>query len=191
MIENYKIINPLSVIVKCDTYLCNNYADYEVGHPVQKGLCVHYCKSCLEQIVSEAKELFDTPQTNSNANKTTQTNANEQIIVNLDEATKSVKGVENATLDSKIKNDNILDESVIVNSSEQTIFTTTNTNTLTSEDGSQSGKGDAEKNETSRQSTRATSPAGLYTCKHCGKTFKKPQELTEYRKHVMKCRSTK
>lgn len=28
-----------------------------------------------------------------------------------------------------------------------------------------------------------------YVCKHCGVTFKKPDELNDYRKHIAKCRN--
>ena len=55
---NEPLVRKALVRIVCDTYTCQNIADYEVGHVAQRALCMHYCKDCLGKIVQNARELF-------------------------------------------------------------------------------------------------------------------------------------
>lgn len=52
------LVRKLGVITVCDTYMCRNMAEFEVGHEVIPAIAVHLCRDCMEQIIQEAKEFF-------------------------------------------------------------------------------------------------------------------------------------
>lgn len=52
------IVRKTLVKLVCDTYTCNNLAEYEIGHEVNRAFCSHYCADCMKTIIKEAQENF-------------------------------------------------------------------------------------------------------------------------------------
>lgn len=52
------LVRKLGVSLVCDTYMCQNMAEVEVGHEVMPAVAMHLCKDCLTQIVRESADLF-------------------------------------------------------------------------------------------------------------------------------------
>ncbi len=98
------LVRKLGLSMVCDTYMCQNMAEVQIGHEVMPSIAVHLCKDCLAQIVKEAAELF--PEM-----------APEPKIIEVEK------------------------------------------------------KPEPE----------------VYRCKYCGQTFKKPDELKQYRGHIINC----
>lgn len=102
----------------CDTYMCNNIAEFEVGHEITPALATHYCKDCMKTIVEEAEEI---------------------LLRDFGDSSVSEK----ASVTEEAENQNEKE----ISATEQE----------------------------------------YYICKRCGAKFKKPDELTEYRRHIVAC----
>lgn len=125
------LVRKALVRIVCDTYTCQNLADYEVGHIAQRALCMHYCQECMEKIVQDARELF----------------GDFERTVNLPENDTTVYDIE--------------------------------------EDEKEETK--SEEEEIPVEEEEAPVPDDFYICKYCGERFKRPDELSPYRAHVLKC----
>ena len=52
------LVRKLGVTIICDTYMCQNMADVEIGHEVMPATALHLCKDCLTTVVKDAANLF-------------------------------------------------------------------------------------------------------------------------------------
>lgn len=52
------LVRKTMVRIMCDTYTCNNLAEYEVGHEVNRAFCSHFCEDCMKSIAEEAGKMF-------------------------------------------------------------------------------------------------------------------------------------
>lgn len=44
--------------VICDTYTCNNMAQFEIGHEIVRAASIQLCEECLKTIIKEGSELL-------------------------------------------------------------------------------------------------------------------------------------
>lgn len=52
------LVRKLGINIVCDTYMCRNMAEVQIGHEVMPATAVHLCADCFKQIIKEGADLF-------------------------------------------------------------------------------------------------------------------------------------
>ena len=53
-----KLVRRINTPVICDTYTCNNMAEFEISHEVVRAASMQVCPECLRAIVEQGAELL-------------------------------------------------------------------------------------------------------------------------------------
>lgn len=53
-----KLVRRINQPVICDTYTCNNMAEFEISHEVVRAASMQVCSDCLREIVEQGAELL-------------------------------------------------------------------------------------------------------------------------------------
>ncbi|MFV0515780.1 MAG: hypothetical protein ACK5MV_00070 [Aminipila sp.] len=162
-----ELLRPLERNMRCEIYACKQMAKFSIGHPAVKASQFHICEECLRTVVEQAKVLLG-DEAIKTAQKPVQEPQPQPLVETLAEQE-------------------------------------TDNNIQSSADSLERGNGDSEPTEPQEEENTQEEPTELsegieepqevecesvqevYTCKHCGMTFKKPEEQMKYTSHVRLC----